>query len=296
MSYQKIEGQFLSTDQLHSIPYYICKPIGRSPKGIVQILHGLNENASCYEDNGLAYALTQSGYVVCASDHLGHGGAVSDSSEHGDFASVDGLIEDARLLRGILRQTYRHLPYFMLGHDLGSCLLREYLKNYPDELDGVILTGTIAGRFKFGTEKTIAKLFTMLGMGKKPAGNIYKKLQACIGLHASHDDFPLTYRAYSEVLSLYSAVNTEEYLADTPRSVPILLLSGEDDPMSEGMASLHEQLFDAGVDDLNMILYPNRKHGILNSTDNDGVITDIIAWLDDECEHYQNDKIWHPLG
>src|SRR6187399_553490 len=52
-----------------SIHYYVWR--ASSPKAVVQIVHGVGEYATRYEE--LAQALTAAGYTVYASDLRGHG-------------------------------------------------------------------------------------------------------------------------------------------------------------------------------------------------------------------------------
>ena len=42
----------------------------------------------------------------------------------------------------ITKEASKELPYFILGHSMGSYLLREYLGIYDDRLSGAIIMGT----------------------------------------------------------------------------------------------------------------------------------------------------------
>ncbi|MEG0320821.1 MAG: alpha/beta hydrolase, partial [Oscillospiraceae bacterium] len=85
-----------------------------SPRGIVQIVHGVAEYVKRYD--AFARFLAENGWEY--------------------------VTKDVRQLREIEGGKYPHVPYFMLGHSMGSFLTRTYLINYPGTLTGAILSGT----------------------------------------------------------------------------------------------------------------------------------------------------------
>ena len=302
MSYTKIEGRFPSSDKRHEIPYYVCTPDGTNPKGIVQILHGMGESSASYEQNGLVKELCAGGYVVCASDHLGHGGTVEQEAEQGDIKDMELLLRDARQLRKILQTKYRHLPYFFLGHSMGSFLLRDYINRYPDEIDGAILSGTFASDSNVRLAKLISKFLCLLGLGKKPSKLmqkiVFENLKQPGEEHKKPTGRGFTARGYFQLFSIMEKISDETAIQTMPCSVPILMVSGENDPlggMGEGLKQLYNLYFEAGVDDLTLKLYPNIGHGVLSEPGKETVFQDVIQWLDAECEHFCNDRVWNPI-
>lgn len=135
------EFTYPSSDGVHAI--HAQEWVPQVPlRGVVQIVHGVAEHMGRYE--GAAAFLAEHGYLVCGEDHLGHGKTVEDGS-YGFFAPKDGwdlVVRDVRRLRELEGEKYPSLPYFLLGHSMGSFLTRTYLIQYPGTLDGVILSGT----------------------------------------------------------------------------------------------------------------------------------------------------------
>ena len=134
------------TSSMHiSIHYFIYEPqVVLRVKGIVQIHHGLGEHAGRYEH--FASFLASHGYVVVVSDFAGHGRSLIDF-EQGYFGEHDGpihLIEDMHRLQMIIREKYPDSPYFMLGTDLGSILIRQYMSDFGDFIEGALLLGTLS--------------------------------------------------------------------------------------------------------------------------------------------------------
>ena len=113
------------------------------PKYILQIAHGMAEHVNRYED--FAKFLNKNGFLVCGEDHLGHGRTALDKEHLGYFAEKDGhqtVVKDMKQLHDMVSAKYPDLPYFLLGHSMGSFLCREYIETFGDTLDGAIVMGT----------------------------------------------------------------------------------------------------------------------------------------------------------
>lgn len=77
-------------------------------RGIVQLVHGMSEHVVRYAH--FAKFLVESGFVVCANDHVGHGESVSDAQDLGHMPARDGaevLVRDVHALRGIMQAAFR---------------------------------------------------------------------------------------------------------------------------------------------------------------------------------------------
>ena len=112
-----------------------------APRAVVQIIHGIAEHIGRYDH--FANFLTERGFVVCADDHMGHGLSVEEGGTYGYFhGGWMAAVKDERTLFEEMKRCYPGLPYLMLGHSMGSFLLRTYLYTYPGELAGAIISGT----------------------------------------------------------------------------------------------------------------------------------------------------------
>lgn len=95
-------------------------------------------------DDFAQYAAAQ-GYYVVANDHLGHGASVVTDDQHGYFGHPNGnecVIADIHTLRTMTQKKYPDLPYFFLGHSMGSFLTRQYIQMHADGLAGAVIMGT----------------------------------------------------------------------------------------------------------------------------------------------------------
>lgn len=117
------------------------------PIAVLQIVHGMVEFIARYEE--FAEYLTRQGFAVVGEDHLGHGESAMSEEDLGYFGKGGNgfLMEDIHQLRKMTTEQWPDIPYFMLGHSMGSFLLRQYLVEgekapYAEGLSGAIVMGT----------------------------------------------------------------------------------------------------------------------------------------------------------
>ena len=119
---------------------------GVTPRGVVQLLHGVGEHAGRY--GAVIAELTAAGFTVYADDHRGHGR--TGMKQHGDTAKLGRLgpgglravVADVWQLTGLIRAEKPGLPLVLLGHSWGSFLAQMVLDAHPDAYDAVILSGS----------------------------------------------------------------------------------------------------------------------------------------------------------
>ena len=135
------EFTFPSSDGTHSVGAVWWLPDEGAPRAVVQLVHGISEYIGRYAP--FARYLTDHGFAVVGHDHLGHGRTAKGREEYGWFAERDGwkyVLKDTHTLRQLAGEAYPGLPYFILGHSMGSFVTRGYLMFYPGTVDGAILS------------------------------------------------------------------------------------------------------------------------------------------------------------
>ncbi|MDD3213302.1 MAG: alpha/beta fold hydrolase [Eubacteriales bacterium] len=286
----------------------IRQPEGE-PRGIVQIVHGMAEHIARYD--ATAKRLNEAGLLVVGHTSLGHG---ENAETLGWFSPRDGwdvLVEDENKLRKETQQAYPELPYFMLGHSMGSFIVRTYCQEYEEGLAGVILSGT--GHFDppiLNTALFIAQMQCLFGGEKKPSRLLndmsfagYNK--AWSPQRTTHDwltkdsaivdryladpycGFPFTAGGYRDMFRGLKRLYPEN-LPQMDKNVPVRLISGKDDPVGkqgEGVKTTMRELLDAGVKDVSMKLYENDRHEILNETDRETVWDDLVSWIEEQLNN-----------
>ena len=112
-----------------------------APIGIVQISHGMCEHKERYIP--IMEFLASKGFACIIHDHRGHGGSVKSEEDLGYFyqGGEKGLIADVALVGTQMKKKHPGLPFYLLGHSMGSLIARAYLKKLDFTLDGLIISG-----------------------------------------------------------------------------------------------------------------------------------------------------------
>lgn len=278
-------------------------------KAVLQIIHGMAEYAARYSH--LAESLAKQGVTVCAEDHLGHGKTAADKADLGYFSKQKGyapVLSDIASLTEIVRGKYPNVPYFVMGHSMGSFFCRKYITVYGKELCGAIIMGSgfmscaLTGTAKFLTRTVAAfkgwrhrsKFINNLAFGsynKRFEGRTeydwLSKNEQNVDDYIA-DEFcgvPFTCNGFYGLFSVISEACKAKTVKDVPTELPILILSGKDDPVGgygKGVIKLYDKLSTSGKD-VSMTLYEGGRHEILND--------DCAAAVEEDISEFINSSI-----
>ena len=314
----KKEYSFPSSDGITKIHVISWIPDEGAPKAVLQIVHGMIEYIDRYDE--FANYMTTKGFIVIGHDHLGHGKSVRSDEDLGFIADnnpSDKLIHDINRLRNATVKKYPDLPYFNLGHSMGSYLLRKYISQYGDGLAGAIVMGTgcesdiatlgglalikaKAKKFGWHYRDTKVRDLTYTAPYKKYnldgtdiSNSWLSKNEENVATYYSNplNTFTFTLNGYEALLTTVLYTNQKKNIDSIPKNLPILIVSGEDDPVGNlgaGVKKVYQKFVQAGIKDVVCHLFPNDRHEILNETDREDVYAYISDWLD---EHYELEKI-----
>ncbi len=132
-----------SSDRQNTIAVYRMEPINKKAIGIVQICHGMTEHLQRYQ--ALANKFCDAGYIVVGNDHLGHGKTSDNGGRDGYFGkkgSHQYILSDIKNVFDDSKKRYNKLPYFIMGHSMGSFFARVFCFTYNVIPDGLIISGT----------------------------------------------------------------------------------------------------------------------------------------------------------
>ena len=298
---------FLSGDQKTQIHCVVWIPQKQKIKGVLQIVHGMTEYIERY--NEFAEYMVKQGYLVVGHDHLGHGESVNSPEDWGYFAqknSSDILIYDIHKLRKIIQKKYGKLPYYILGHSMGSFLLRKYLGFYFQGLQGAIIMGTghqpkmvlVLGKLLC---KGIAVLkgwryrckfihyLAFAGNNSKFRGESlkYSWLTRDTAIVKAYCDSPkctfcFTLNGFYCLFDTMCEMNHGEIMKKIPKNLPLLFISGKSDPVGnfgKGVIKTRQKYRKMGFWNISLRLYPKCRHEILNELNRKQVYDDIFAWM-----------------
>ena len=159
---KKEEFSFRSNNDLADIRAVEYVPDGPI-RAILQIAHGMDEFIGRYD--AFAEYLNSKGFLVVGNDHLGHGGSVNSPDDWGYFGEHGNqtLLEDMHKLTELTKAKYPDVPYFLLGHSMGSFYARQYITTYGKELKGAIIMGTgFEPLYKLQAAKALCKAIAMV--------------------------------------------------------------------------------------------------------------------------------------
>lgn len=253
-----------------------------SPKGIVQIVHGMTEHAARYAP--LAAFLNGRGYMVVADDHRGHGKTDPDTLGYCAGDMFEDTVRDEGEITAYYKAKYPGLAYFVFGFSYGSFLTQSYIGKYGDRIDGAIIGGS---NKKKDFEVYLGSLVAAFNPKKKPArlieklsfGAYSKQFDDGQWLSADaenneryHGDplcgFTCSYRFYADFFRGLKKLYTGRYAERVPKDLPILLIAGKEDPVGDkgkGMEKLKKYYAEqAGVKEVKLVLFEGSRHEFLN--------------------------------
>ena len=300
------EFTFFSADGKTPIHAVEWLPEGQA-RAVLQISHGVSEYILRYEP--FAEYLTARGFAVAGHDHLGHGQSVAEGSARlyfGPRGSWNWVVDDIDQRRNLAKAKFPQVPYFLMGHSMGSFLARTYLIRYPGAVDAAVIMGTgqmspaiIAGGKAVAAEEAhrVGEDQTSSLVDKLAFGAYNKRFAPnrtgfdWLSLNQDNVDRymadPLcggnaTIGLFREMLGGLSFIAKPENLKRMNLNIPVLFISGEMDPVGDcgkGVKRAFESFRKAGVRDVSLKLYPELRHEILNETCRETVYEDIYQWL-----------------
>lgn len=304
--------RFPSCDEEHQIFARQWSPEAGQPKGVIQIVHGISEYIDRYAPT--ARFLADRGYVVVGNDHLGHGRTALGPEEYGFFREKDGwhtASADVRRLRVLMGQKYPDLPYFLLGHSMGSFLARTYLIDWPGTLTGCILSGTgqeppamvAAGRHLAGAvckasgPRTHSKLIEQIAFGTynkqftpaRTRADWISRDEAVVDAYVADPlcSFMPSAGMFRDMMEGLQYIAKKSNLKKMDPSTPVYFFSGDRDPVGRNGDTVKKVMGffeEAGCTDVTLRLYPEGRHEMMNEINRQEVWNDLLAWIDSKLD------------
>ena len=280
----------------------------RGPRAIVQISHGMAEHGARY--GRLAAALSEHGIGAYAADHRGHGHTVISPDDLGHFADRDGwrkVVDDQRQLLDEIKSRHPGTPLFLMGHSMGSFIVRCLLPSVASALSGFILSGTAHEPLAMIQAARLLATAERARLGKRGKSALLRKLTFesynkqvdhprtdCDWLSRDPREvdayvadplcgFMCTTQLYSDMFGGMLDAFGAAALRGLPLKLPIYIMAGECDALNQrlaGIKRLHQALEAEHLSDVTLRVYPGARHELLNETNRDEVTRDLIDWLE----------------
>ena len=310
MDMTRLTMEVPSSDGIHTLRGVVHLPSGEV-RGFFHIVHGMTEHIARYEAT-LAF-MAENGYIAFGYDNLGHG---ETAVREGDLGFIAGTAGDERLAEDVSRFSHavrerfdggRGLPYLLLGHSMGSFIVRLAVTKYvtPDRL---ILMGTAGRNPAAPVGLALARLLGLLRgerhvsrfLDRMAFGSYNKRfgggtpedprpwLTSDDGVRERYYadpfcTFGFSVSAMGDLIRLIKRTNGRRILRATPREMPILLVAGTLDPVGRygrGIGEVCDRLCAVGAE-VRAVLYEGARHEILNEFCREEVLRDILDFCNE---------------
>ncbi len=286
------------------------------PKAAILLAHGMAEHSLRYDafgrflaDQGISlYCHDQRGHGKTGAAHLGH------LRQNVDW---NLMINDLFTIKKKLIEEECTCPVFLMGHSMGSFLVRRTIQLRSDMFDGLILSGTgdnnglagkaavrmaAAGCLLAGQEAHAERLQKMVFGGfnkavEKPRTEFdwLTRDEAIVDQYLADDNcgFMCTNGFYYELMQGIQIANDLQKMQSIRKSLPVYLFSGDKDPVGgcgDGVQRVYKLFLDAGLEDVTIRLYPGGRHEMLNELNRDMVMKELLQWVMWQLEKMQKNQ------
>jgi alpha-beta hydrolase superfamily lysophospholipase len=266
-----------------SIAAYRWSARGVAPRAVLQIAHGMGEHARRYPKP--LEPVMAAGFVLYADDHRGHGRTAPEGT-HGDFGEngAEAVVEDLAQLTALAREENPGLPLVLLGHSLGSFFAQAYVFDHSQAIDGLVLSGTAA----FGDRTSAPRRLDEIAVdGEKPRTPFdwLSRDPAEVDAYIADPECGFSRKPGSEAsfARVGARLRDPAEIAKIRKDLPIYVFVGDKDPINQDLALLKpltDRYEQARLKDLTVKVYSGGRHEMLNETNRDEVVADLLAWLD----------------
>ena len=278
-----------------------------NPKAIVHIIHGMSEHAARYDH--FAKWLNSNNISVISSDLRGHGKTAGELKNVGHFATRNGwekVCKDIVLISEDIIKKHPNLPIIFLGHSMGSFLLRKISYSFGDYGSGYIFSSTaghpgllgIAGvriaklNVKLMGKRNKSQLMTQLTFGdfnkkykdKKTNKDWLSKDESIVNQYINDPYCMQTFSSqfYNDLVEGLLEINQTSNIDKMNKDLPILLFAGDMDPVGnygKGPQEVYDKMKSCGVKDIELVMYEQGRHEMLNEINKMDVYQMILNWI-----------------
>ena len=294
-------------DSILTNKFYIYenKSLNKNIKGIIHISHGMAEHIKRYE--WLTYKLNSDGFHVISIDHRGHGTWIKRGEIPGYFNRTDGwktVVDDLEELIKITNNKYPNIKQYLLGHSMGSYVALSLIQRKV-KLNGLILTGSsFISLNLIRLQKLIIQIETLLKKDKgisdfldtmiiKSFNKNFKPNRTPKDWISTDEEnvdnyvndplcgFKVTNNIWKNLADGLQTVFDQKFYKLANTSLPILIISGEKDPVgSNGQGPKKLRLFLSNIfNNVDAMIIKNCKHEVFSDIDKDIIYNSFLKFI-----------------
>ncbi len=274
------------------------------PQFLLQIIHGMGEHSGRYFP--FMDRMAALGAACIIHDQRGHGKSLIDG-KYG-WCGVDGkraVISDALTVSRAASLIYPELEKVVLGHSMGSLVARLLAAAHDDEISGLILTGSpsrrrissLAAAWIYLWEVFAGDDFTpkrFNAFSDTIANRSFDKCEGDFSWISSDENVrkafiadpacarPYTLEGFRTLFLLMRDTYRPTVWNIRNKSMPILFVSGADDPIARGRKSFNDSvnfMRDIGYADVRGIFHEGMRHEVLNDIGHEAVESEIVDFI-----------------
>ncbi len=276
----------------------------KKPWAIVQFVHGMCGSKERFEQ--VMNFLADNGIICVASDLRGHGESIKDQNDLGYFykSGYKALVSDVRKVTYFALNKFPKLPFYLLGHSMGSLVARIYAKEDDSKLSGLIICGSpsynpwsLVGRFLTGIP-------CLMGLGRLRSKYLQMITSRSYNKRFIHEgelawtcsdanmrksfrnnpmyNFNFTFNGANNLLKMMNKTYSLKGWKVSNKMLPIIFISGLDDPCIISQKKFHQaikKLKKIGYINVFPLLYPKMRHEVLNEINKENVWFEILKFI-----------------
>ena len=281
--------QITSSDNTHYLHHTFFDPSDNTTPitATLLIVHGMAEHSGRYAE--LAQFLADNGIAVATYDQLGHGQTVKSANDLGFFAEehpVQSLLKDVIIMADSLKARHPNVPHFVMGHSMGSFIVRNVLKHHAQNFTGAILMGTADANPLTKVLLPINKVLNSKLDNRISSSEFAWLNEDPQAIEAYEADpltgFDFTNNGFLTLFSLMEAGLNKNWAITIAKDFPMLLVSGENDPigdMGKGIRKIASRLEKLNFSNITLQLYPHMRHEPIHEQNKQQVYQDIVDWI-----------------
>ncbi|MFT6557135.1 lysophospholipase [Sneathiella sp.] len=290
-----------------SLHVYEWLPEGET-MGVVQIAHGMAEHGARYQR--LAEFLNGAGYAVYANDHRGHGLTIPEGRVPGHMADKGGwrlAVDDLSLINEEIKRRHANKKVILMGHSMGSFMVQDYLARYGDTIAGAALSATNGPPGGLGKLAQLVSRIEKLRNGNEGHSTLlanmsFKAFNKAFAPNRTEFDwlsrdelevdmyvedplcgFDCSIATWIGLLDALTRIGSDQAMSQMDKEMPIYVFSGTEDPVGEktkGVERLLKAYQKNGFKNVEHRFYNGGRHEILNETNRDEVMKDLLTWIE----------------
>ncbi|RIV21316.1 lysophospholipase [Fibrisoma montanum] len=251
-----------------------------APKALVVLAHGFNSHSGYFQ--WAAEQLTAQNYEVYGIDFPGRG---NSDGERYYIADYEAFVKELDKLVDLAKAAHPGLPTFLLGHSAGGVLSSVYALEHQEKLSGFICES-----FAFQVPAPDFAVAVLRGLSHVfPHAHVLRLKNEDFSRDQAVVDFmnndPLIADEVQPTKTVQQLSLADERLKAEMATInlPLLILHGTADKATKPSGS--QYFYDtASSDDKTLKLYEGHYHDLLNDTDREIVMQDILSWLNKRAD------------